>query len=440
MRKTLIAATAVALLGTYQLPAHAAAPDTPTDLQLSWVGPANKQVKMTWTDNGEANVVRVEYQNGSLVDRVTTKAGTPNEWVRAGEALVSVDNVARISVVSVDAAGVESAPAVSPWFDSIGSPLPTFTTAVPLADGSLRLNWSLAAVPADSTPGDPLDLPLTGETVDVYAKATATNPTTRYRLPAGTTTTTIPPRPRPYPVTILTTNEWTIRGGASGQSSVVFNETTAGLTVPAVAEYSQSIPFAAVAGTRLCSTALENCADRTNPFVANPGIKTLLQARPDAAHAWKTIGTYTNQKLHFTANVKLYGSQEFRISVPAWSHLDGKALTVAPAISTSVRRVTTRAKFAAAGFNTTTAQAGQVIKATVSVLPAGSVKADLQWLDGKVWRHAGYVPLVKGKGALSFKASGRGTTRSWRVVVPKMTMNGLPIVATPSRAFKLTVR
>ena len=68
------------------------------------------------------------------------------------------------------------------------------------------------------------------------------------------------------------------------------------------------------------------------------------------------------------------------------------------------------------------------------------MKADLQWYDGKVWRHSTYVPLTKGTGTFSFKAAGRGTTRSWRVIVPKMTMNGLPIVATTSGTFKLTVR
>ncbi|MDX6263533.1 MAG: hypothetical protein QOH84_5221 [Kribbellaceae bacterium] len=92
------------------------------------------------------------------------------------------------------------------------------------------------------------------------------------------------------------------------------------------------------------------------------------------------------------------------------------------------------------GFNTFTAKVGQLVKATVDVQPAGTVKADLQWYDGKAWHHSAYIALTKGKGTLNLKASGRGTTRSWRVVVPKMSMNGLPIVATASRAFKLTVR
>ncbi|WP_433015446.1 hypothetical protein [Kribbella sp. CA-294648] len=442
MRKPLaITAAALVLLGSTQLPAQAAAgPEAPTDLQLSWVAPGNQQVKMTWADGGEANIVRVEYQDGHQVTRFTSKPGTPNEWTRVGHALVWTDRVARISVVSIDESGAESAPVVSPWFDSIGAPLPTFTSAVPLPDGSLKLNWSLAPVPVDTTPGDPLDLPSTNEVVKLAVATTPNAPGKSFTLPAGSTTFTIPTHPRPYPVAMLTTNEWVIRGGTTGSSSVVFNETTVGLSVPATNVYSQSLPFSIVAGTRMCANAQYNCPDRTNPFVANPGIRTLLQARPDAARPWKTIGTYTNQQLRFTANVRLYGGQQYRLYIPTWSHLNGRELTVAPAASTSARYSATQAKFAVAGFNTSTATVGQIVKTTVDVLPAGTVKADLQWYDGKVWRHATYISLTKGKGTFSFKAAGRGTSRYWRVVVPKMTMNGLPIVATPSKAFKLTVR
>ncbi|WP_026163714.1 hypothetical protein, partial [Kribbella catacumbae] len=65
------------------------------------------------------------------------------------------------------------------------------------------------------------------------------------------------------------------------------------------------------------------------------------------------------------------------------------------------------------------------------MLPAGTVKAGLQWYDGKAWRHSTYIPLTKGKGTFSFKAAGRGTTRYWRVAVPKMSYYGKPIVAEP---------
>ncbi|WP_020387730.1 hypothetical protein [Kribbella catacumbae] len=51
-----------------------------------------------------------------------------------------------------------------------------------------------------------------------------------------------------------------------------------------------------------------------------------------------------------------------------------------------------------------------------------------------------YIPLTNGKGTASFKAAGSGTTRNWRITVPAMTYNGLPIVATVSKVFPLAVR
>jgi hypothetical protein len=437
MRKAIAVLTAVVLLlGGTQLPASAAAPDAPTDLQLSWLNTA--VVKISWTDSGAANIVRVEYDNGSVVTMIQTKPGGLNEYTKSGNSL-AVDRVARISVVSVDDAGVESQPVVSPWFDTIGAPRPTFTAGTPLPDGSITLDWTLDPVPTDTTPDDPLDRPSTNERVTVHVDESPTVTGQSFFLPAGTTTTTLPPFPRPYAIRIWNSNEWILRGGATGQSSMVFNTMTAGLTVPATAVYSNPVQLTAVAGTRMCPNPTVNCPDPANPWVANPGIVTELQSRVDAAHPWKTIGRYSNQAAQFLVNFKVYGGSQYRLYVPAWSHVKGKELTVAPAISTSVRANTVQAKVAA-GFSTSTAQVGQPVTTTVSVLPAGTVKADLQWYDGKVWRHSTYVQLTKGRGTFTFKASGRGTTRSWRVVTPPMTMNGLPIVATASSIFKLTVR
>ncbi|NUR94701.1 MAG: hypothetical protein HOV67_05510 [Kribbellaceae bacterium] len=434
-----IAAAAAVLFGAAQLPAAAASPEAPTDLQLSWVTD-NHKVRIAWTDGGDANIVRLEYQGGGVSKLVTWRADLPNEYVRSGVALAAVDRVVRISVVSVDAAGVESAPVVSPWFDTIGAPVPTFTAATPLADGSLKLDWSLSDVPADTTPGDPLDLPSTNETVHLAIDSTPIATGQGFRLPAGTTSTTLPPHPRPYPVRLMTENEWSLRGGYTGASSVVFSEMTAGLTMPATGVYSGSVQLAGLAGVRLCVNPTVNCPDPSNPFVANPGIQIQLQSRPDAARPWKTIGRYTSQELRFSTSFRVYGGSQYRLYVPSWSHLDGRELTVAPAISTSARYTAVLAKFVTAGFNTSVAQVGQQVTASVSVQPAGTVKADLQWYDGKIWRHAAYISLTRGRGTFAFKAAGRGTTRSWRVVVPKMTMNGLPIQPTPSRALKLTVR
>lgn len=215
---------------------------------------------------------------------------------------------------------------------------------------------------------------------------------------------------------------------------------TTSLQLPASATYGTGIPFTGVAGVRTCHDPFLNCQDPVNLYLPNPGIQTELQARRDATQPWKTIGRYSNQELKFTGNFRIYGGSQYRLYVPAWSHLKDKELTVAPAISTSPRTVAVQAKFLAAGFNTSTALVSQPVKATVSILPATTGKAALQWYDGARWRTSSYISLVNGKGATTFKAAGRGTTHSWRVVTPVLTNNGLTIVATTSRTFKLSVR
>ncbi|WP_329484022.1 hypothetical protein OG555_17835 [Kribbella sp. NBC_01484] len=110
------------------------------------------------------------------------------------------------------------------------------------------------------------------------------------------------------------------------------------------------------------------------------------------------------------------------------------------ASSTSARSSKTLAKFDVAGFNLTSAQVGQMVKLTVGVRPAGTVKGALQRWDGKYWRSVLAVPVTKGKAVMYVRAAGRGTKTYYRVAVPKMSYYGLPIETTGSRSFTLAVR
>jgi hypothetical protein len=80
------------------------------------------------------------------------------------------------------------------------------------------------------------------------------------------------------------------------------------------------------------------------------------------------------------------------------------------------------------------------VQVTVSVRPLIGGKASLQYWDGKAWKTSSYIPLTKGIGHLTFKASGRGTTKTFRISLPKLVWDGKPIVATTSQGFKLTVK
>jgi hypothetical protein len=81
-----------------------------------------------------------------------------------------------------------------------------------------------------------------------------------------------------------------------------------------------------------------------------------------------------------------------------------------------------------------------MVKLTVGVRPAGTVKGALQRWDGKYWRSVLAVPVTKGKAVMYVRAAGRGTKTYYRVAVPKMSYYGLPIETTGSRSFTLVVR
>jgi hypothetical protein len=427
MRKPLAAVTAaLILLGGTQLPAWAAEPPPPpTDVQVNWLDLTAGTFKVTWNDGGEANWVRLEYEDiDAPLALASVKADAPNEITRSKLNLYG-NKVARIVVVTRGEPGVESIAAFSPWFDTNHPAVATLVTASALADGSVRMKWLRGTAAQDTTPNDPLDRPSADEKV-VPAIEPPSGAVERFPVPAEATTATVPARPRPYRVRLRTENEWGVSVD-DYHSTIRVTTLTAAFGIPAIGQYSSTVRFTAEVGSPECSGA-----------VCGYG-PVSLQARADATKPWVTIGTYNAEPPKFSAAIGVYGGRQYRLSAPAWSHNTGD-IAVAPPISTSARYSAAQAKFSVVGFNTTSASVGQLVKATVNVLPAGSVKADLQWFDGKVWRHGAYIPLTKGKGTLTIKAAGRGTTRSWRVTVPKMTMNGLPIVATASRAFKLTVR
>jgi hypothetical protein len=420
MRKTLVAAaTAAVLLGGSLTPAVAAtSAEIPSDVQVSWADMAKGWLRVTWTDDGQANFVDTEvdgWPSNPTGSEARTEAGGNNEVILKG---VST-NHDKVRVTVRNNTPSETARAASAWFDTRKPSIPVVDAAVPQADLSLRVSFTQAPV-VDITPDDPLDRPAAEGSLVVYGGLE------QIKLPLGSATVTIPPRARPFSVQLYATNEW---GSVRGDRYVTFGTTTAALAVEAVGTFGSFISFAAAAEAKDC---LPDCG--------NLGGSAYLQARANATQPWKTIGTYY-VKGKFSGNFGIAGGRYYRLYVPSWTewtHNDNRG-AVTSAVSTSARYSATRAAFRVAGFNTFTAKVGQVVKLTVEVRPAGTVKGDLQVWDGKVWRHAGYVPLVKGKGTLSVKAAGRGTTRSWRVVVPKMMYNGLPIVATPSRAFKLTV-
>ncbi|NEA31900.1 hypothetical protein [Streptomyces sp. SID13031] len=433
MRKTLIAGTAVALLVGSQLPAQAAGPGAPADVQVSWADVAKRTVKLTWTDNGEKNYIGYEIDGvraGTLPD-FEAAGGDNSVILTVGSGLTGQMKV-RFLVWSEDAAGAVSAKTPTAWFDTLLSGAPVLTNAEILADLSLRLTQRMPSPAADTTPDDPLDLP-SGVTFSVGRWTTnADQPTETFPVAAGSTTTTIPPRPRPYKVDFQSRNEW---GSHTNYLPLTFAPMGAALKVDALTTFGQTTGFQINSGPLLCIAAGPSC-----PYTYSDTVITQIQSRANASQPWKTIGTWSKTGTKISGGVPAVGSTQYRVWVPAWKQLNPSTTTgITAAASTTARSSATQANVSF-GLTKSTAQVGQVVQAVVSVKPAGGGTASLQWLDGKVWRTSAYIPLSKGKGTLSFKASGRGATRYWRIAVPQLTWYGKTIVPTVSAPVSLTVR
>ncbi|MFI5696653.1 hypothetical protein ACIA58_32665 [Kribbella sp. NPDC051586] len=427
MRRTVATATVAVLLAAFQTTAAQAAPAPPTDVQVSWSDAATGLMRVTWTDAGASDKVRIEYQDGTVPTDWLPTAGNDfnHHWA------VQWGKTARVAVVTTDATG-DSAAAYSPWFDTNIPKPPTVTAAVPQADGSLRLTWTNSPDPKDSTPGDPLDVPV-GKAGEVGVKVW-TEPTDKqewFPYPLGTTTAVVPPRPRPQSTRVIATNEW---GGASPDEVYYTDMKFALRAGPAYGVFGKPMTISGIAGALLCDNP-GNCG--AGRLFGGAGIPITMQTRANAAKPWEYAGRYTSFDLYgFEARPVAVGGREYRFYAPAWK---GYSMVTAMAIS-GAKYIPTLADFAVAGFNVRTAQVGQMVKLTVDVKPGGTVKGALQRWDGKYWRSVLTVPVVKGKATMSIRAAGRGTTTQYRVAVPGMTYYGLRIQTTGSRAFTLAVR
>ncbi|GAA2831248.1 hypothetical protein [Kribbella solani] len=426
MRKTLIATAALALLAGTQVPAWAATPTSPADVRVSWSDAASRLMRVTWTDDGAANKLRIEYQGSTVVgDWLTT---TDNDFNHRWS--VQTGKIARIAVVSTSTTG-DSTPAYSPWFDTNVPAAPKLIAAVPQTDGSLRLSWSNSPLPADTTPNDPLDAPASSLGVGAKIWSILDDKEEYFPYKAGTTTAVVPARRHPQYTWVLATNEW----GSAPSMRIDYTDMKFALSgVPRFGVFGKPMTISGLAGGLDCQFG-GKC--RIYP---GSGVPLTMQTRASASKPWAYAGRYTSYDLvGFQAESVAVGGREYRFYAPSWKDANGDLIVTAQAISES-RYIPTLANFAVVGFNVRTAQVGQLVKLTVDVRPGGTVKGALQRWDGKYWRSVLTVPITKGKAVMYVRAAGRGTTTSYRVAVPGMTYYGLPIQTTGSRSFTLSVR
>ncbi len=433
MRKTLVAATAAAVLVAGQLPAQAAGPEAPTEVEIGWATTPGK-IQVRWKDGGQANRIRVQVQSTLKTEELaTTTAAEANEvLIDSGSYGLFSWEVLRITVVATDAAG-ESAPGNSPWFDAILTQQPKLIDAGPTADLSLLTVWTNTAVPEDTTPNDPLDRPASEAVVgpEIWYGWGQSHLVEAFWHPAGTTSALVPPRPRPYPVKIASRTEW---GQPRSNRWIIFGLMNVGITLPATAVYGKPITVGGSAGILDCITGTPPCQPHTGPN----GIPVTLQTRANATEPWAYVGRYLAHTIPIQGTITAVGTRQYRFYVPIQKNFpppgdneDGGTVT-APA-SSSVRTVTTQADFVTAQFDKSTAQVGEMVTASVYVRPAGTDTAACSTRRPGL-AHVDVHPAVQRGRQASFKAAGRGTTRNWRITTPQLTYNGQPIVATISKA------
>ncbi|WP_405064100.1 hypothetical protein OG474_21285 [Kribbella sp. NBC_01505] len=422
MRKIALAVTAVAALSAgLQTPAFAAAPDAPTDFKIAI---KDLHVHLTWTDTDAKNVVYVEKEGEAPYVAGTIEASAPNDLLIPGFRLKASDKT-RLIVKSV-VEGEESAGAVSDWFDTHRPAVPALKDANLAANLSTTLSWTLGAV-ADSTPNDPLDVPGNGTVRASVDGPGSTGLETDFAT--GATSGTLAPQPRPAAINLSAWNEWGF--SAKDVKTVRLGTMSAGLSVPVSAVYSSTLGMK----TTLDLFTSEGREERAS------GIPVELQARASATGSWKTYGRFSgNTTAAFNTGLASLGNRQYRILVPARKVVSGNVIALTPASSTSAKSSKTYIKFLSAGFTPSTAKRGANVDLSAKIQPASTVKARLEFFDGRSWFDVGYLQFNKGAAIQHGSAGAEAGSSRYRVTVPAVVVNGLTVSATSSAAFTLTVK
>ncbi|MFF1817093.1 hypothetical protein ACFVWG_07340 [Kribbella sp. NPDC058245] len=418
MRKyAVLAASAVLMTAGLATPAWAAS-EAPTDVQLSW---DDGKIRVTWNDDGAANSIRAVYpRTGTSVIVGGRIEGETNELVLTPGKLRFDEDQVQITVAS-GPAGNWGTPTASAAFDTRRPASPDVYDAELLADRSVRVRWR-PTVAEDKTPGDPLD-----GAADVFEarveKRYGGDPLGTYPVANGVTSVTVPAQSQLATIDIFTRNNW---GELYPTGRAVYAGTLkVGIAVPAQGIFSERLK-------------IESTLVGTSENIDFP---VELQARPTSTAVWKTVGRYTGgTQVAFETGIASLGGRQYRLWVPARKKIGGSAIELVPAGSTSAKSSQTMTRFAVAGFTRSTVQVGVTVNLSVKIQPGLTVRGTLQhWANG-AWRTGPAVQIKNGTALVPFKAAGRGTTTRYRVTVPKLGYNGLPLAASVSKTFTLTVR
>lgn len=408
IRRTVVAVgLAVAAVAAFTTSASAAGPAAPTGVTIAWADASQQQIRVTWTDAGEANKVRFKSAILGTDDIGTVAAGAPNELLVPTDGLYGGQR-ATFTVASVDSAGTAGPVAESVEFDTSAPADVPITYADPRADGSLLVSWHDAAPQYDYNPKDPLDGP-----DPVRYSIVNLNGGTETPVPGNLRFAVIKARPRPYYVSVRAENLW----GRSNTRKFTFDQTTiTGGAIPTSAAYGHMLTVSGTTGILQQHVA--------------------LQARDSASKPWVTLtSTYSGFDGVFRLQAPSPGARQYRLLAPAWKRQDAAALEYATGVTTSL----TKHSIGYAKFSANVVNLGQNVTASLYVAPATNVRAQLQRWNGKSWVGVKDLILAKGTTSYTFKPTARGTT-AYRFFIPSTTYGGRAITWTTSASLPLVVR
>ncbi|MFK4084270.1 hypothetical protein ACI2LF_09200 [Kribbella sp. NPDC020789] len=421
MRRLAVLGTATVLLTAGLSTSAWAADPAPTDVQISWAG---GKIRVTWQDDGAANTIRAVYPvTGGSVAIGGRVEGESNELEVLPSALEADRDKVQITVAS-GTTGHWGAPTSSVIFDTRQPAFLQVKDADLPAARSIRVRWT-QAVRQDQTPNDPLDRPESEDwrVVRVYEENSNTVLAT-YPLAPGTTTVTVPAQATLSRLVVDTGNVWGTSSPAALENYVVVH--------PRALKATMSVPALGVFSERLgIYSSLSSSLSSTWPVE--------LQARASSTAAWKTVGRYSiNDIGNHETGIASLGGRQYRLWVPALKKINESWIDLYPAASTSAKASQTTTKFAVVGFDRRGAELGTTVNLSVKIQPGLTVRGNLQrWANGS-WRTGPVVQIKNGVARLPMKTILVGETR-YRVVLPKLAYNGLPILATTSKTFTLIV-
>ncbi|MGC4940195.1 hypothetical protein [Kribbella sp. DT2] len=408
IRRTVIAAgLAVAAVAAITTSAAAAGPTAPTGVKLAWADATQQQIRVTWTDAGEANKVQFVGEAFGAKDIAKIAADAPNELLVPSDSIYG-GNRATFTVASVDSAGTAGPVAKSVEFDTSAPDDVPITYADPRADGSLFVSWHDAVPQYDYNPKDPFDGPGPVRYSIVNLNGGAETP-----VPGNLRFAVVKARPRPYYVSVRAENLW----GPSNTRAFTFDQTAiTGGAIPSSAAYGHLLTVSGTTG--------------------NVQQHIALQARDSASKPWVTLtSTYSGFDGVFRLQAPSPGARQYRLLAPAWKRSDAAALEYATGVTTSL----TRHSIATAKFSANVVTLGQNVTATLAIAPATNVRTTLQRWNGKAWVGVKDLILAQGKSSYTFKTTARGTS-AYRFFIPSTTYGGRAITWTTSASLPLVVR